>query len=104
MNGQLTTIKNYIIALLFVDFGPIEVTEKLQEWPSLSFSDFSQELLKQGVDVYSSRNRDWETLFSKEKNKYNRLKLKTDYTSQLLDFKYLFSLFMSRKNNYNSYY
>jgi|SRR6478736_2363224 len=104
MNGQLTTIKNYIIALLFVDFGPIEVTEKIQEWPALSFHEFSLELQRQGINVYESRNRDWEMLFSKEKNKFNKLKLKTDSTSQLLDLKYLLSLFVSRNRNYNSYY
>jgi hypothetical protein len=104
MNGQLTTIKNYIIALLFVDFGPIVVTDKIDEWPTLTFHEFSQELQKQGINVYSSRNRDWEMLFSKEKNKFNKLKLKTDSTSQILDLKYLLSLFISRRNNYNSYY
>src|SRR5687768_8422565 len=104
MNGQLTTIKNYIIALLFVDFGPIEVTDKIEEWPTLTFREFALELQRQGIDVYSSRNRDWEMLFSKEKSKFNKLKLKTDSTSQILDLKYLLSLFMSKRNNYNTYY
>lgn len=74
MERQLAEIKANFLFLLIKEFRHVLVTKKLEDWPNLSWYQFSDELYNQGIKIELSTQRDWENLFLMEKEKYSIIK------------------------------
>ena len=70
MNCELNNIKTYLIDSLICDFGLVLISEELENWPSLSWTQFRRELDSQEIDLAKSINRNWENFFLLEREKY----------------------------------
>jgi hypothetical protein len=70
MKAAATEIKQYLLDSLFLDFGFIIVTPELENWPSLSWTQFKEALQCQEIDIEKSINRQWKSFFIIEKEKF----------------------------------
>lgn len=60
-------------------------SKKLQDWPSLSFSQFLKELDKQKIKLSLSTQAEWMQYFETEKSKANAIQQLIDKTDKEID-------------------
>lgn len=75
LEQQLEEIREQLLDCLSIDFGHIWITKEIENWPSLSWNEFSKEIGDQEITLEPCLNRSWYTFFTLEKEKYNLLKL-----------------------------
>ncbi|HYG37381.1 MAG TPA: hypothetical protein VD908_02125 [Cytophagales bacterium] len=96
LEQQLEEIRIHLIDCLSIDFVQILVTEEIEDWPTLSWNEFSKELQDQEIDLNTSLNRNWQFFFNLEKEKYNLVKL---FLSSRKPFKCIANSFGNLQNN-----
>jgi hypothetical protein len=67
---------------LLREFGLEKLTTKLQTWYALPYSDFLKELEKQKVKLSLAQKSEWESYFSAEKQKAQKLQNEIALTDQ----------------------
>lgn len=66
---EFNFLQEQFFTMLFKDFGPLKITEKLENWYRISWEKFKEELYKQNINLVSDKHRDWEEYFHFHKNK-----------------------------------
>jgi hypothetical protein len=70
MQSTCEEIKQFLIDSLNLDFGFIMLTDELEHWPYLSWTQFEELLNCQEIDLNKSLNRTWKEFFYIEKEKF----------------------------------
>jgi uncharacterized protein YdcH (DUF465 family) len=68
-NKELQQIKNKFLDLLQADFNLEKISNKLQNWHELKWSELTSELKKQKIELKGELKEDW-------KERFDRLKVK----------------------------
>lgn len=72
---ELYDLKTQMHSLLLNKYPGIELSKKLEEWPSLSFSIFFKEISKQKVKISLNEEADWLKYFEEQKRKSTEIQL-----------------------------
>jgi hypothetical protein len=70
MKSTCEEIKQFLIDSLYLDFGFIMLTDEIEHWPYLSWTEFVELLKCQEIDLSKSLNRTWREFFHIEKEKF----------------------------------
>ncbi len=73
LTKQQQDINVKFIRFLSSKFISININRKLENWFTLSFNDFSKELLKQKIKLTISEQEEWHTYFEEKKKSQNEL-------------------------------
>lgn len=85
MEMQLQSIRGNLISILYLDYAGLMITEKIENWPELSWHQFTEELYLQGIKLELSTKRNWEMLFLSEKDRYQTIKRELFKVENLID-------------------
>jgi len=80
MKSTCDEIKQFLIDSLNLDFGFIVLTEDIEQWPYLSWTQFEEVLSCQEIDLSKSLNRIWKEFFYIEKEKFLLMETLQDKT------------------------
>jgi len=84
-NSELLDINRKFLRTLERKFELKEVSNKMNEWYLLSYSEFIKELGKKKIKLSLSEEAEWEEYFTKEAKKALELKAKIDATDKEID-------------------
>jgi hypothetical protein len=85
LNKELTELEDKFIRSLQRKFSLSSLSKKLQEFYSISYSDFIKELVKKKIKLSLSDEAEWEEYFNAESKKALELKNKIDATDKEID-------------------
>jgi type I restriction-modification system DNA methylase subunit len=85
LNKELTELEDKFIRSLQRKFTLSSLSKKLQEFYSISYSDFIKELSKKKIKLSLSDEAEWEEYFNTESKKALELKSKIDATDKEID-------------------
>jgi hypothetical protein len=74
MKSTREEIKQFLIDSLYLDFGFIILTDEIEQWPYLSWTQFEELLNRQEINLSKSLNRNWREFFFIEKEKFLLMK------------------------------
>jgi hypothetical protein len=84
-NKELQQINFQFQKLLYSKFETININTKLDKWFTLSFAEFSKELLKQKIKLTLTQESEWLAFFEQEKQKALAIKTEIDNTDKEID-------------------
>lgn len=84
-NKELNTLKQGLLQLLSAKHEGITITNKLNDWPSLSFKEFLKEQEKQKIKLSLSEQNEWLNYFEREKQKAMQLQSVINNTDKEID-------------------
>ena len=84
-NKELQKIKQNLLQLLRSKYESIKLSNKLYDWPTLSFADFLKELSKQKIKLTLPEQSEWMQYFEQEKTKANALQQTITQTDKEID-------------------
>lgn len=82
---ELQEAKKQLLQLLSSKYDDLNISKKLEEWPSLSFKDFLKELIKQKIKLSLTEQTEWMQHFENEKSKANAIQQVIDSTDKEID-------------------
>jgi type I restriction-modification system DNA methylase subunit len=85
LNKELTELEDKFIRSLQRKFSLSSLSKKLQEFYSISYSDFIKELAKKKIKLSLADEAEWEEYFNTESKKALELKSKIDTTDKEID-------------------
>jgi type I restriction-modification system DNA methylase subunit len=77
--------KKQLLQLLSSKYDALNLSKKLEDWPSLSFKDFLKELSKQKIKLSLGEQTEWMQHFENEKSKANSIQQIIDTTDREID-------------------
>lgn len=82
---ELQQLKRNLLQLLQSKYESIKPSNKLTDWPALSFADFLKELSKQKIKLSLPEQSEWMQYFEQEKAKANALQQTITQTDKEID-------------------
>ncbi len=84
-NKELQQLKQNLLQLLQSKYESIKLSNKLTDWPTLSFADLLKELSKQKIKLSLPEQSEWMQYFEQEKVKANALQQTITQTDKEID-------------------
>ena len=84
-NKEFQHEKQQLLKLLQSKYETLELSKKLQDWPTLPFKDFLKELSKQKIKLSLAEQTEWMQHFETEKAKINAIQQVIDTTDKEID-------------------
>ncbi|HKB44778.1 MAG TPA: hypothetical protein VKC90_10315 [Chitinophagaceae bacterium] len=84
-NKELQEIKQQLLQLLQSNFPEMQLSKKLEQWPSLYFAEFLKELGKQKIKPSLPQQSEWMKYFEEQKTKAIALQTLIDDTDKEID-------------------
>lgn len=85
LKEQLLGVEQGLLSLLKAKYGTGNSVKKIQEWPSLTFKEFLNELKKQKIKLALSEQTEWMQYFESEKMKANAIQDQINVTDNEID-------------------
>lgn len=82
---ELTSLVESFKQLLLAKFENLATNKKIDNWTSLSFKEFSQELAKQKIKLSLSEEAEWLKYFEEQKSKATAIQQEIDDTDKQID-------------------
>jgi hypothetical protein len=84
-NQELKQLAQSLLQFLQAKHGEFIINKKLTNWPTLSYKDFLNELIKQKIKLSLQEQNEWLNYFEAEKQKAMQIKNLIDITDKEID-------------------